>query len=398
MILAMLFISLLAVSAVSASENVTADTIRADDLNDNIDFDDEDYYDDYYEDYNYEDEYSSDSFQPRIIPEEYSYRQNIPDQINYSTDYEDNYGYYISVVNEDGYNIPDLEVQLADAKTNKKLMAFDYDENEDAYWCCVSIMGVGNHSCKIMVDDYYYDIKPIYFNLEIVKSDVELILKETTVVKGDYAILKAKITNFEGSTIYEDGQVKFTVNGKNYYRNINDNGYATLKVQMNKQGTITYSAAYMGDENHNPSTTKKSKIHVLSTSKSARTIKIKGYSVVIPLDKYKKLVNAKNNGKTYVFKLNTKRTIKQKVDIYNKKTFKKTTKTVKSRIYIYVAFDGSGKYAGSLPKNQYVAEITTSNQHRYGNIICKKWLFGYKQSKDFTKLNSAKVRQKLYGL
>ena len=398
MILAMLFISLLAVSAVSASENVTADTIRADDLNDNIDFDDEDYYDDYYEDYNYEDEYSSDSFQPRIIPEEYSYRQNIPDQINYSTDYEDNYGYYISVVNEDGYNIPDLEVQLADAKTNKKLMAFDYDENEDAYWCCISNMGVGNHSCKIIVDDYYYDIKPIYFNLEIVKSDVELILKETTVVKGDYAILKAKITNFEGSTIYEDGQVKFTVNGKNYYRNINDNGYATLKVQMNKQGTITYSAAYMGDENHNPSSTKKSKIHVLSTSKSARTIKIKGYSVVIPLDKYKKLVNAKNNGKTYVFKLNTKRTIKQKVDIYNKKTFKKTTKTVKSRIYIYVAFDGSGKYAGSLPKNQYVAEITTSNQHRYGNIICKKWLFGYKQSKDFTKLNSAKVRQKLYGL
>ena len=398
MILTMLFISLLAVSAVSASENVTADTIRADDLNDNIDFDDEDYYDDYYEDYNYEDEYSSDSFQPRIIPEEYSYRQNIPDQINYSTDYEDNYGYYISVVDEDGYNIPDLEVQLADAKTNKKLMAFDYDENEDAYWCCVSNMGVGNHSCKIIVDDYYYDIKPIYFNLEIVKSDVELILKETTVVKGDYAILKAKITNFEGSTIYEDGQVKFTVNGKNYYRNINDNGYATLKVQMNKQGTITYSAAYMGDENHNPSTTKKSKIHVLSTSKSARTIKIKGYSVVIPLDKYKKLVNAKNNGKTYVFKLNTKRTIKQKVDIYNKKTFKKTTKTVKSRIYIYVAFDGSGKYAGSLPTKQYVAELTTSNQHRYGNIICQKWLFGYKQSKDFTKLNSAKVRQKLYGL
>jgi len=285
-----------------------------------------------------------------------------------------------------------------DANTNKELMAFDYDEDEDAYWCCVSNMGVGNHSCKIIVDDYYYNINPIYFNLEIVKSDVELILKETTVVKGDYAILKAKITDFEGSTLFEDGKVKFTVNGKTYYRNINDNGYATLKVKMNKQGTITYSAAYMGDENHNPSTTKKSKIYVLSTSKSARTIKIKGYKVVIPLDKYKKLINAKTNGKTYVYKLNTKKTIKQKVDIYNKKTWKKTTKTVKSKIYIYVAFDGTGKYGGSLPKNQYVAEITTSNQHRYGNIICKKWLFGYKQSKEFTKLNSAKVRQKLFGL
>jgi len=129
-----------------------------------------------------------------------------------------------------------------------------------------------------------------------------------------------------------------------------------------------------------------------------KELKIKGYKVVIPLDKYKKLINAKTNGKTYVYKLNTKKTIKQKVDIYNKKTWKKTTKTVKSKIYIYVAFDGTGKYGGSLPKNQYVAEITTSNQHRYGNIICKKWLFGYKQSKEFTKLNSAKVRQKLFGL
>lgn len=403
--LAMLLISLLSISAVSASENVTAVTIGTDNTSNDINLEDEDYddyddyedYDDYDEDSDWNDDHYSDNFQPRIIPEDYSYRQNIPEQINYSTDYDDYYGYYISVVDEDGYNIPDLEVRLMDANTNKELMAFDYDEDEDAYWCCVSNMGVGNHSCKIIVDDYYYNINPIYFNLEIVKSDVELILKETTVVKGDYAILKAKITDFEGSTLFEDGKVKFTVNGKTYYRNINDNGYATLKVKMNKQGTITYSAAYTGDENHNPSTTKKSKIHVLSTSKSARTIKIKGYKVVIPLDKYKKLINAKTNGKTYVYKLNTKKTIKQKVDIYNKKTWKKTTKTVKSKIYIYVAFDGSGKYAGSLPTNQYVVELTTSNQHRYGNIICKRWLFGYKQSKEFTKLNSAKVRQSLRG-
>lgn len=398
--LAMLLISLLSISAVSASENVTADTIGTDDASNDINLEDEDYddYDDYDDDSDWNDNHYSDNFQPRIIPEEYSYRQNIPEQINYSTDYEDSFGYYISVVDEEGYNIPDLEVRLVDANTSKEVMAFVYEEDEDAYWCCVSLMGVGNHSCKIIVDDYYYNIKPIYFNLEIVKSDVEVILKETTVVKGDYAILKVKITDTEGSPIFDEGKVKFTVNGKNYYRNINENSYATLKVKMNKQGTITYSAKYMGDKNHNPSTTKKSKIHVLSTSKSARTIKIKGYKVVIPLDKYKKLINAKSNGKTYVYKLNTKKTIKQKVDIYNKKTWKKTTKTVKSKIYIYVAFDGSGKYAGSLPKNQYVAEITTSNQHRYGNIICKKWLFGYKQSKEFTKLNSAKVRQKLFGL
>jgi len=208
--LAMLLISLLSISAVSASENVTANTIGTDDASNDINLEDEDY-DDYDEDSDWNDEYYSDNFQPRIIPEDYSYRQNIPEQINYSTDYDDYYGYYISVVDEDGYNIPDLEVRLMDANTNKELMAFDYDEDEDAYWCCVSNMGVGNHSCKIIVDDYYYNINPIYFNLEIVKSDVELILKETTVVKGDYAILKAKITDFEGSTLFEDGKVKFTI-------------------------------------------------------------------------------------------------------------------------------------------------------------------------------------------
>ena len=161
---------------------------------------------------------------------------------------------------------------------------------------------------------------------------------------------------------------------------------------MNKQGTFTYSAAYCGDKNHNPSVTKKSKIHVLSNSKKSRTISIKGYKVVIPLDKYKKLISAKSNGKTYVYKLNTGKTIKQK--FYNAGK----TKTVKSKVIMWIAFDGAGKYEGGLPPKQYVAELTTSNQHSSGPTVISKWLFGYKQAKDFTKLNSAKVRGKLYGL
>lgn len=388
MILTIILVTLLAVSTVSAAENVTTDVVGGDNSTEVLDLSDEDV----------EQGYDSQNFQPRIIPEGYGYRQNIPQQINYSTEYEDYYGYYISIVDEYGYNIPDLEVRLVDANTNEEEMIFAYQEDEDLYWCCVSVMGVGNHSCKIIVDDYYYNIKPIYFNLEIVKSDVKLIIKETYVVKGDYAIIKAKVTDMEGYFICEDGKVKFTVNSKDYYRSIDDEGIATLKIKMNKQGTFTYSAIYTGDENHNPSVTKKSKVYVLSTSKSARTISIKGYKVVIPLDKYKKLINAKYTGKTLVYKFNTGKTIKQKVDIYDRKTGKKTTKTVKSKIYIYICFDGNNEYMGSLPPNQYVAELTTSNQYRSGNIVCHKWLFGYKQSKEFIKLNSAKVRQSLYGL
>lgn len=158
--------------------------------------------------------YGSENFQPRIIPEGYSYRQNIPDEINYTTDYEDYSDYYISVVDEYGYNIPDLEIRLVNANTNKEELAFIYDEEENSYFCCVSAMGVGNHSCRIMVDDYYYNIKPINFNLEIVKSDVKLTLKQSYVARGDYAIIKAKVTDMDDEVIFDEGKVKFTVNGK----------------------------------------------------------------------------------------------------------------------------------------------------------------------------------------
>lgn len=345
-----------------------------------------------------EQDYDSENYQPRIIPQEYDYSQDIPEQINYSTDYEDYEGYYISIVDENGDNIPDLKVRLVDSNTNREEMIFEYLDDEDLYWCCVSAIGIGNHSCKIIVDDYHYDIKPINFNLNIVKSDVELFINEIYTVKGDYVIIKAEVTNIEGDFICNDGKVKFTVNGKKYYRSVDENGVAKLKVKMNKAGSFSYSAKYVDGESHNPSFSEKNKIHVLSVSKKARTISIKGYKVVIPLDKYKKLIKAKSSGKTYVYKLSTGKTIKQKVDIINKKTYKRTTKTVKSKVFFYIAFDGAGKYTGSLPINQYVAEITTTNQHRYGNVICHKWLTGYKQAKQFSKLNTAKVRQKLYSL
>ena len=223
-------------------------------------------------------------------------------------------------------------------------------------------------------------------------KDVKLTLKEIYTVKGDYAVIKTKVSSSNG------GKVKFTVNGKNYYKSVDKNGYSTLKVKMNKKGTFTYSATYTGDETHKASITKKSKVHVLDTSKKARTISLKGYKLVIPLNKYKKLINAKNNKKTYVYLFKLKKTIKQKVDVYNEQTFEKTTKTMNSRIYIYVCFDGNHEYSGSLPPEEYVAEITTSNQHRSGPVQCQKWLFGYKQSKNFEKLNSAKLRQSLARL
>ncbi|WP_295609080.1 Ig-like domain-containing protein [uncultured Methanobrevibacter sp.] len=388
MILATLLVGLLAISTASASENVTDNAVSVDDSAEVVDLTDDDV----------EQEYDSDNYQPRIIPQGYTDDEDIPQEINYTLDYDDYDGYYISIIDEDGYNIPDLNVRLIDIDTNNELMTFDYEEDEDSYWCNINTLGAGKHSCRIIVDDSYYDIKPIDLNLEVGKAYAELNLKEIYVVKGDYAIIKAEVTDIEDDFISGEGKVKFTVNGKTYKRSVNDEGIATLKVKMNKLGTFTYSAKYTGSENYNPSFTEKSKIHVLSASKSARTISIKGYKAVISLYKYKKLINAKNTGKTYVYKVGTGKTIKQVVDIIDKNTYERTTKTVKSKVFFYIAYDGTGYYTGSLPANQYVAELTTSNQHRYGNIICHKWLFGYKQAKVFSKLNSSKVRQRLYGL
>ena len=386
MMLAMLLVSLIAISAASASENVTDNTISADDSANAIDLTDN----------VIKQEEGSETFQARIIPQGYDHEDDIPQQINYTTESDDHYGYYIEIVDENNHNIPDLKVRLVDANTDKEKKTFSYLEDEELYWCDISALGAGNHNCKIIADEY--DIKPLNLNLEIVKSDVELVLKDTYVVKGDYATIKVKVTDMEGKAIRDNGKVKFTVNGKSYYRSIDKNGAAALKVKMDKQGTNTYSATFTGGKNHNPSSANKGKIHVLSNSKTARTISIKGYKVVIPMDKYKKLVNAKNTGKTLSYKLDTKKTIKQKVDVYNEKTGKWKTKTVKSKIYIYIYFDGSYQYKGLLPAKQYVARLTTSNQHETGKIICYKWLIGYKQSKEFSKLNSAKVRQKPSGL
>lgn len=374
MMLTIILVTLLAVSTVSAANNVTGDVVGVDNSTEVLNLNDE----------GVNQEYDSENFQPRIIPEGYGYRQNIPQQINYSTDYDDYYGYYISIVDEYGYNIPYLEARLVDANANEVEMVFYYDEDEDAYWCCVSAMGVGNHSCKIIVDDYYYNIKPIDFNLEIVKSDVKLIIKENYLVKGDYAIIKAKVTDMEGISIWEDGKVKFTINGKNYYRNIDKNGYATLKIKMNKEGTFTYSAIYTGDKNHNPSTTKKSKVHVLSTSKSARTFKIKGYSIVLSLDKYKKLVNAKNTNKAVCFEIKTNKYVKQKVGNYKNKL-----KRVKAKVSIIISYGGKtgDQYA---PANKYYMCLTTPYQNP-GYEYCTPWLYGAKKSTELNKLNNAKT-------
>ena len=322
----------------------------------------------------------------KIVPEGYEYDDDIPEKINYKTDIENDYGLQISVMDEFEDNIPDLKIKLVDANTNQKLLDFVYDDI-DAYYCEVVNLGFGTHSCRIIVDDY--NITPLDVDITVGKSTPKLSnLKEYYTVKGDYAVLKAKVSDFD------KGNVKFSVNGKTYYKPVNSNGVATLKVKMSKSGTIKYYARYAGDVSHNPSAVKKSKIIVYDNSKKSRTISMKGYKVVIPLNKYKKLISAKSNGKTYVFKLNTGKTIKQKFFDYSIGK----TKTVKSKVIMWIAFDGAWEYIGSLPPEQYVAELTTSNQHRSGPTVTSKWLLGYKQAKDFKNLNSAKVRGNLYGL
>ena len=79
--LVMFLVCLLAISAVSAAENVTDISVSEDYSSEVLDS-----------------SYDDNTFQPRIILEDYSYRQNIPQKINYLTYYGDYDGYYIMLL------------------------------------------------------------------------------------------------------------------------------------------------------------------------------------------------------------------------------------------------------------------------------------------------------------
>lgn len=251
-------------------------------------------------------------------------------------------------------------------------------------------LGVGNYILFFSLNDGIYKAKSVPFNLKIIKSkfDGKITCQSYWGTAGDTLTMKATVK--DSSNNREVGTVTFKVNGKSYTVKTKS-GVATKTIKIKKAGVFTYSATFKS-ENYKYAGVGKGKLYVYSISKKARTFKIKKNSYVLPVSKYKKLVNAKNTNKLVEFTLKTGKVIKQTYRKYY--AFQKyNLKHVKANILFYIGYGGKSGAQGVMP-NEYLIRFTT--KYQYPDSFCKPSVSGYKYSSQINKLNNFKL--KTYGV
>ncbi len=254
-ILALMFFVILSVSAVSASDNVTDEEI----LTDDGDYDAE------------------------IINAE-----------DYTAEYESNNQLRFDLISYDGV-YGDVRFDMVDNNTGKSIGVAYYLEDEDCGYGFVE-KGVGKYCVTLKAlgfSDTPYKIKPVTFNVKIIKAPVKLTAKKWVTTTKEYATLKVIVKNKYNCKISE-GTVKFSINGKTYDAKVN-NGVATKKIKLSKAKTYTYRATFTS-KNYK-SKTVSSKIYV-KKAKKYYSFKANKYSGKITYKNYIQLINAKNNGRS----------------------------------------------------------------------------------------------------
>lgn len=241
----------------------------------------------------------------------------------------------------------------------------------------------GNHKLKITLDDNQYTAKPVFINLKILKSKFMGKIKCKTYWGTNKGKVTMKASAYDDELMeYVNGYITFKVNGKSY-KVKTKNGVATKTIRIKKAGTFTYTAQFTNDK-YSSSVVGKAKLYVYSTSKKARTFKIKNYKVVVPVNKYIKLVNVKNTGKFIYIHLKTNKYIKQTIG-----HSQYDLKTVNARVSMVVSYGGkNGGQYGAV--NKYHIFLTTPYQGP-GYDYCSPALYGSKKSSLINKVNSAKT-------
>ena len=332
----------------------------------------------------------------------------------------------VKIVDNDNKIINNAKVRINDRITPT------YDD-EGIYYFYFDL-NPGNHSLKITLDDSHHKAKPVFINLKIVKSKFTGKIKCKSYWGTDKGTLTMKATAYNDELFYnENGQFTFKVNGKSY-KVKTKNGVATKTIRIKKPGTFTYTAKFTNDR-YSSSPTGKGKLYVYSTSKKARTFKIKGYKIVVPIKKFNKLVNAKNTNKIVCFKIKTNKHVKQEVGngkrvakwkfmgkvlpetahkygwkttnfvkhwmdegvyYYTCNAYKKVYetkmnyRTVNAKVLMEISYGGK-KGGQSSVANRYLIFLTTPYQNP-GYDACSPWVSGSKISKDISTLNKAKTR------
>ena len=313
-----------------------------------------------------------------IIVDTTEYDTYSHDEDEHVLDYEDQL-ITCRVKDASGY-LDDAYVFMYDEKGN--VYEAWWDEDAEYYWFEYKLP-VGEHEITVYLDDDgYYTAEPLTHNVFVEKS----YFYGTVTCKSYYGTaagtLTMKATVKDSYDAREDGTVTFKVNGKSYTVKTK-NGVATKTIRIKKAGTYTYKAIFKSG-NYKDTGVGKGKLYVYSTSKSARTFKIKNYKIVVSLAKYKKLVNAKNTNKLIYLELKTNKYYIQKVGHY-----KYNLKKVKARVSILLSYGGKNGGQYGTP-NKYYMTLMTPYQNP-GWDYCTPWLYGAKKSATINKLNSAKT-------
>jgi len=371
---AILLVLFLCIGITTANENTTIENLQPNSIDntENIvslvetteDGDDDSYYDDY--DYD------------ATIVDTTEYDTISHDEEEHVLDYDDQL-ITCRVKDASGY-LDDAYVFMYDEKGN--VYEAWWDDDEENYWFECKLPA-GNHEITVYLDsDGYYTADPLIYDVYVEKSFFlgEVVCKSYYGTTSGTLTMKATVKDSYDAR--ENGKVTFKVNGKSYTVKTK-NGVATKTIKIKKAGTYTYTAIFKSG-NYVDQGVGKGKLYVYSTSKKARTFKIKKYKVVMPVDKYKKLINAKNTNKLITFELKTNKYIKQKVGHYKNKL-----KWVNARVLFIFSYGGKngGQYAYA---NKYYMTLTTPYENP-GWDFCTPWTYGAKKSTLINKLNSAKT-------
>jgi len=280
-----IFIMFLSISVVSANENATDVGINNDELLSDI-----------------EEPYNSE-----IIVNEYNsyYNSMNPLTVKVKTNTDEKSNIPIQIKNNAG-----------------KIVYSDYTDDDGV--CLFNIYETAG-KYKFTVDlgkSASYKAKSVVINLNIKKAPVKLTANKVISDTKSYTALKATVKDNDGCTI-DEGTVKFTINGKSYKVKV-DSGVAYKKIKLTKDKTYTYKAVFSSKNYNSKSVSSKA---VVKKAKSYYIFKAGKYSCKLSYSQYKKLINAKLNGKDS--------TVKIKIGSYPYKAPNYKTVKVKKTKWVY---------------------------------------------------------------
>lgn len=359
MIITFIIVSLFAVSAVSAAENTSSDVVISVD-----------------------EECAVNTENNQIILEENNDDYDDKEKIEIIADdvdlyYSTTYAYIVSLADEHGDpvdNVDELKVVYSDGDEE----IGEFDEDGDYLF---SMDKIANRKATFYLTDSYYKADPVTANVKISKSPVKISTKVYYSNTKQYTVLKAILKDDDDEPI-DEGYVEFKINGKTYNVRVSD-GVAVKKIKLTKAKTYAYTATYLENDHYKKSKTSKNKVYVYSSTKNARTFKIKGYKVTLTQNQYNKLINAKNTGKTVRYLLKTNKKVTQTIT-YDYKNYK----TIKAAVYASIS------YGGKEPKRQeqYPNKYTIFVETKYTAYVTKGKLILTKKASTINGLKTAKVK------